>query len=210
MIERLTSLGIGEATQPREMPPRRSPWFLDNGAFLAWKRGTSFDHDAFRAAVTAACAHHTAPDWIVVPDVVADADATIALAREYVPALRPLRFPLAIVVQDGMTPETFPLWSEADVIFVGGSLAWKLAHAHEWCRAARERGKPCHIGRVGSARRVRWARSIAADSIDSCVPLFSRQNLANWHAALTDTAHVQLAFGWTPPPARELRRSDAA
>lgn len=205
LIAQLTSLGVGEATQPYEFPPRRTPWFLDNGAFTQWRKGLPFDVAGFERAVSAARAHPAQPEWVVVPDVVADAPATLALAAEWVPRLRALGFRCALVVQDGMEPETWPLWDVADVVFVGGSLQWKLAEAHRWCRAAREHGKPCHIGRVGSARRVLWARSICADSIDSCVPLWSADNLRTWSSALLDAAPTQLQFGWTPPPATARR-----
>lgn len=207
LIARLSALGVGEATQPREMPPRRAPWFLDNGAFAAWRAGKSFDATAFERALAMSSSVATRPEWVVVPDVVGDAAATIALAREWLPRLRALGFRCALAVQDGMTPETFPLWGEIDVIFVGGTLKWKLANAHAWSVAAHEHGVELHIGRVGSARRVEWAASILADSIDSCVPLWSADQLRVWHAALV-RGLVQMSFPWsppTPPPAREMR-----
>lgn len=207
LIATLTAMGVGEATQPWEFPPRRAPWFLDNGAFTFWQKGLPFDHAGFVRAVVAALMHSPRPDWVVIPDVVGDAVATFALAAHYLPVLKALGFRCAFVVQDGMTPETFPLWSLADVIFVGGSLPWKLAESHRWCLAARLRGLHCHIGRVGSARRVVWARSICADSIDSCVPLWSADNLRNWSGALFDGAPQQLQFGWTPPPATVKKAS---
>lgn len=205
LVAQLTALGVGEVTQPWEFPPRRTPWFLDNGAFTQWRKGLPFDCAGFERVITAARAHSRQPEWVVVPDVVADAPSTLALAAEWVPRLREMKFRCSLVVQDGMMPEAWPLWDVADVIFVGGSLPWKLSEAHRWCRAAREHGKPCHIGRVGSARRVLWARSICADSIDSCVPLWSADNLRNWSGALYDEAPTQLQFGWTPPPATARR-----
>lgn len=205
LIAELEALGVGEATQPWEWPPRRTPYFLDNGAFTFWRKGMPFDHVGFARTVAAAAAHPTPPEWVVVPDVVADAEATLAMSAEWVPRLKAHGFRCALVVQDGMTPETWPLWGVADVVFVGGSLPWKLAEAHRWCLAARARGLRCHIGRVGSARRVRWARSICVDSIDSCVPLWSADNLRNWAGALRDPSPQQLQFGWTPPPATAKR-----
>jgi len=97
-----------------------------------------------------------------------------------------LRFYLA--VQDGM--------AAADVraaiagfggIFVGGTLSWKLQTGASWVRLAHELGLPCHVGRVGTARRVRWARRIGADSIDSCLPLWSKEQLAGFVSALGAT-----------------------
>lgn len=63
--------------------------------------------------------------------------------------------------------------------------------ARAWVRFAHARGMPVHIGRVGTARRVRWARRIGADSIDSCVPLWSRENLDVFAAAL-DSRQMEL------------------
>ena len=54
----------------------------------------------------------------------------------------------------------------------------------EWVKVAHELGVKCHIGRVGTARRVRWAARIGADSIDSALPLWSKENLAVFIDAL--------------------------
>jgi hypothetical protein len=71
-----------------------------------------------------------------------------------------------------------------DGIFVGGTLGWKLRTGDAWVRFAHARGLPVHVGRVGTARRVGWARRIGADSIDSCLPLWSRENLEAFAAAV--------------------------
>jgi len=44
--------------------------------------------------------------------------------------------------------------------------------------------RPVHIGRVGTAKRVRWARRIGASSIDSALPLWSADKLRTFVAAL--------------------------
>ena len=69
-------------------------------------------------------------------------------------------------------------------IFVGGSLAWKLATGAAWAKLARRRGLRCHIGRVGTADRVHWARSIGATSIDSALPLRAGEHLDSFLGAL--------------------------
>lgn len=51
-------------------------------------------------------------------------------------------------------------------------------------RFANEAGLPCHIGRVGTAKRVRWAIEVGADSIDSSLPLFAARNLEPFLRAL--------------------------
>lgn len=90
-----------------------------------------------------------------------------------------LRVPWYLVTQDGMTA--------ADVrgavgdgfggLFVGGTLPWKLETGAAWCALARELKIPCHIGRVGTPRRVAWAHRSGATSIDSSLPLWSDGNL---------------------------------
>lgn len=57
-----------------------------------------------------------------------------------------------------------------------GRLPWKLASGWWWTRLAHAMGKPCHIGRISGRERVRLVKSWGADSIDSCVPLWSADN----------------------------------
>jgi len=72
----------------------------------------------------------------------------------------------------------------------GGSLAWKLETSARWVQLAHARGMRWHIGRVGTADRVRWARDVSADSIDSSLPLRHREHLTRFLAALdTSTTH---------------------
>lgn len=94
--------GWGECTQPDEYPPRRRPWFADNGAFKAWRAGRAFDGDAFAAYVARLAAEGAAPEFVVAPDVVAGGGASLALSVAWAPRLAPLGAPLALVVQDGM------------------------------------------------------------------------------------------------------------
>jgi hypothetical protein len=76
--------------------------------------------------------------------------------------------PLALAVQNGIRPDDVePYLDRIKTIFVGGSLEWKVATASEWVRFAHENGKRCHIGRCGNIVRLRWARAIGADSVDS-------------------------------------------
>lgn len=77
-----------------------------------------------------------------------------------------------------------------DGVFVGGSMAWKLATAPRWTKFAHERGMPCHVGRVGTAKRVRWAARIGVDSIDSSLPLWSTAQLRLFIRAV-DASHRQ-------------------
>src|SRR5690606_20810019 len=59
-------------------PHRWMPYALDNGAFPAWTAGKPWDEAAFLEMVKIAAKHRTPPLWVVVPDVVADREATLA------------------------------------------------------------------------------------------------------------------------------------
>lgn len=138
------------------------PYALDNGAWTSHQRGEPFDVPAFDRAVELL---GSGADWIVVPDRVADRDASIALAHEWIPRLRGVA-PLLVAVQDGMTEEDLP-WLGADVgIFLGGSTAWKLDRMRAFGELAARRGCAYHVARVNTARRIARAQEAGATSID--------------------------------------------
>lgn len=97
LLQRLADLDIGECTQRGQLPPRRSPWFYDNGAFADWRGGREFnrfvywrDMKLLRACIGRRAVLGTwwargvrnpatgvvepalfpAPDFIVLPDLV--------------------------------------------------------------------------------------------------------------------------------------------
>jgi len=90
-----------------------------------------------------------------------------------------------------MRPEHVdPVLHHFDGVFVGGSTKWKPRTAFYWVQFAHMRDLPCHIGRISGRRRTRWAKSIGADSIDSCVPLWSADNRRNMLEGLTDPVEL--------------------
>lgn len=190
LLVRLTELGFGEMCVREEYPPRRSPWVLDNGAFKDWRSGQAFDATAFEFVLRrfSMTSRYTRPEFVVIPDVVADASATLALAREWIPKINEILYgevPLAFVVQDGMVEaDVEPLLPHLDWIFVGGTVKWKWLTAARWCAMAHAHGKRCHIGRVGTPALVARARESGADSIDSAFPLWSTEHLDAFVAAL--------------------------
>lgn len=187
LIARLVALGFGECVSRGELPPRRHPWFLDNGAFGDWRSGRTFDGEAYRQDLEEAAALRVPPDFIVCPDIVAGGLDSLAFSlgwRDELGSALPGRR-VYLVVQDGMEASHVRSVSDRfDGLFVGGSLPWKVATGGAWVRTAHELGMPCHIGRVGTARRVRWAQRIGADSIDSCLPLWSAGHLEKFVAAV--------------------------
>lgn len=191
LILELIELEFGECTQPREFPPRRTPWFLDNAAFSAWKKGIPFDAKRFTSAMRLAKDYETPPDFVVVPDKVAEGVESLEFSRSWVELCRPLGAPCYLAVQDGMQIAEDTI-SGFDGIFVGGTLEWKIQTGHEWVTLASSIGIPCHIGRVGTAKRIKWAKRIKADSIDSCLPLWSRDNLRIFVNALNNNHQYEL------------------
>ena len=186
LIAELTALGIGEITQRHEVPPRRTPWTLDNGAFGDWRAQRPFDAQQFRGALARA-RNLSQPDFVVVPDRVAQGRDSLALSLDWRDECADVAPPY-LVVQDGMTEDdVVEVLESFDGLFVGGTLPWKLLTGAAWVRLAHAQGRRCHVGRVGTAKRVAWAKRIGADSIDSSLPLWSRSKMAGFVAAIRST-----------------------
>ena len=138
--------------------PDSLQWAVDNGAFKG------FDAAAFIESLTR---FHGAPGclWVVAPDVVADAAATLALFAEWEPRLHADGWPVAFVAQDGQGDS--PPWDSFECLFIGGSTAYKLGpDARRLAGAAKARGKLVHMGRVNSIERMEYAHRIGCDSVD--------------------------------------------
>lgn len=165
-------------------------WCADNGAYSdKWVEGKwwSWLSADRQLGNLERCLFATAPD------VVGDAEATWERSRPWLPRIRELGYPVAYVGQNGLGD--LP-WEEFDVLFLGGSLEcvpcgyvwsrevkpkrrqpcptcgrimgeWKLgAVAREATAEAVRRGMPVHMGRVSSAKRFAYARSIGCASVD--------------------------------------------
>jgi hypothetical protein len=204
LVVRLAAAGIGELAVRGELstPPRRTPWAYDNGAFRDWTAGRSFDRAAFDFDVNVRLRRQwyrdNPPDFIVAPDVVAGGAASLAFSLPFAAELRDLA-PTYLAVQDGMTADAVrAALADFDGLFVGGTLPWKLATGAQWVEVAHAASKPCHVGRVGTADRVRWAYAIGADSIDSALPLRDTGHLLSFLAAVRgeQPARAQLAMGF--------------
>lgn len=138
-------------------------WAADNGCF-----GKGYPGDdkylqwlnKFTNIQRASCLFATAPD------VVGDAVATLKRSAPWLPKIRALGYPAALVAQDGLNPETTP-WVTFDVLFIGGTTSWKLgADVKRLIIAAHEKAKPVHIGRVNSQRRFLAFAALGCASVD--------------------------------------------
>jgi hypothetical protein len=139
------------------------PWAADNACFTA---GDRFDGTAWLAWLGTLLPWRRTCLFAVAPDVVGDAVATLERATPYLPRIRALGLPAAYVSQDDADRHPVP-WDALDVLFVGGTTAWKLSE-RSWalCREAKGRGKRVHAGRVNSLRRLRACRAGLVDSVD--------------------------------------------
>jgi hypothetical protein len=175
-------------------------WFYDNGAFEDWRAGRAFDAATFELEINAlaeGCRAPTSgglrapkPDFVVLPDRVGDGGESLGISLDWLGRLGSV-LPWALAVQDGGVPEEIPWDAPPSVLFVGGTLAWRRSTAAEWVRSAHAQGRRCHIGRVGSRSRVRWALDIGADSIDSSLPLCSKAHWRRFAGALAGQAQTR-------------------
>ncbi len=135
-------------------------WGLDNGAY----RG--FDPESFSRRLAWAARHPKRCLWVVCPDVVADARATLERFQVWRDTIRPTGLPLAFVGQDGAEDLDIP-WKEFLCWFVGGSTRWKLSQASaDLVDEAKRRGCWVHLGRCNSQRRLQAAYDMGCDSVD--------------------------------------------
>jgi len=104
--------------------------------------------------------------FVVAPDVVADAGATLLRFKLWRPTLDHYALPIAFVAQDGQENRVVP-WDAIRCLFIGGSTHWKLGrHARRLIADAKDRGKWVHVGRVNTLRRMWLFSSIGVDSFD--------------------------------------------
>lgn len=166
-------------------------WCADNGAF-----GKGFPGEAKWWQWVCGLPYEKALcEFVTAPDVVFDAGATLARSMPWLPQIRALGYPAALVAQNGLESLTVP-WDEFDVLFLGGDDEWKLGpHARCLAGEARQRGKRVHMGRVNSWRRLALASLSDCDSADGTYVRFGPdKNIAKVETWLDDINHASL-FG---------------
>jgi len=136
------------------------PYALDNDAFSAFTHGTEWDEHAWLELISWARMSIQKPMWAVVPDVVGDALKTIEKWFRFSPVVDAAKIKTAFAVQDGMDADDVP--SNADVVFVGGTTAWKWRTAEMWCSTFPR----VHIGRVNTLEKLWFCERIGAESVD--------------------------------------------
>lgn len=144
-------------------------WCADNGCFTK-----NFNEDRWWLWLQAQVEHLDTCLFATAPDVVGDAVSTLELAKVWLPRIRGLGFPAALVAQDGLEDLAVP-WDSFDCLFIGGSTEWKLGEsAKQLCLEAKRRKKWLHIGRVNSNKRFRYSEvELQADSCDGTFLVFA-------------------------------------
>lgn len=180
---------IDTPAQGNRRPPGVT-WCADNGCFgLGWPGPVGYTRWLERHRADAVrCLFATAPD------VVGDAVATLARSMPFMPIIRSLGYPAALVAQDGLENLDVP-WNRFDVLFIGGSTEWKLGPAAaDLVAQAKRRGKHVHMGRVNSRKRLFYAADIGCDSVDGTYLVFgpatNLPKLLGWLDQLTDRKEV--------------------
>jgi hypothetical protein len=155
-------LGFIDTPAQGNVRPAGVVWCADNGCF-----GKGYPGDEKWLAWLGRNAHAAADClFATAPDIVGDAAGTLERSAPFLPMIRAMGYPAALVAQDGLEDLEVP-WDAFDVLFIGGSTGWKLgAAARDLIAQAKTRGKWVHMGRVNSERRYRYAHEVGVDSVD--------------------------------------------
>ncbi len=143
-------------------PPMR--YAIDNGAWTAHLREEAWDEAPWLSLLEE---HGPAADFVVVPDIVAGGDESLARSIQYLPAVHSHAELALIPVQDGMTaPQLRPLLGPRVGLFVGGTTEFKEQTLAAWSALCREKRAWCHVGRVNTVRRTFLCSNALVDSVD--------------------------------------------
>lgn len=141
-------------------------WICDNGAFTG-----KFDESRFFAFLERFSEYKSQCVCAVAPDVVGDAQKTLALFPRYASRIHALGYRVGFVAQDGQEEFPFPL--NFDVLFVGGTSRWKLGDAATSCiKRAQALGKWVHVGRVNTRKRIQHFALLKVNSVDGTHIIF--------------------------------------
>lgn len=186
------------------------PYALDNGAFAAWDQKNNIWHEdrwiehkwkillmwASVATIPRNGGYVKLPPlWAIVPDVPGNSDRTLERWERYATYVqREFGFPLAIAVQDGMTPDIVRSLSPApDVICVGGTTEWKWATVEMWAQEF----KRVHLLRCNLIERVIYLEGLGVESCDGTGwnkgHRDRTQALEDWARGLTARTSMPLA-----------------
>lgn len=143
-------------------------WAADNDAF------SGFNPKKYLKMLDGIAGAKNPPAFVTAPDVVCDHFATTDLLCKWLPELRQRGLPVGFVLQNGCeaawdyhigSGAWFP-WEEVDCFFIGGDTAFKFSPFIQHFTAFAAHEKWIHMGRVNSAKRLRYAMRIGCHSCD--------------------------------------------
>jgi hypothetical protein len=152
-------------------PRRWLPYAIDNGKFSAWGKDQAFGgnvdmgkvewtEELFFNLLDRCVLCRYKPLWVSVPDEVGNPEQTLYLWDLYEKRIRDYGWPLAFVVQDGMSPKDVP--KSAEVVFLGGSTEWKWRNAALFGAVFPR----IHVGRVNWVDKLEFCDRLGAESCD--------------------------------------------
>lgn len=151
-------------------------WAADNRCYVL---GEKFDFDQYLSFCWQVKPYSGRCLFVAAPDVVGDAEKTLARWHKHYQPLHQVGLPLAYVAQDGL--ERLPR-VDFQALFIGGTTAYKLGPtARRLIADARRAGLWVHVGRVNSIARMRYFWHLGADSVDGTDVCFGpKKNLPKW------------------------------
>jgi hypothetical protein len=167
--QRAPSHAYGRVWTPNHRRPG-TPYIVDNGEYVAAKNGEEWSKEAWTDLLDTVAAHPWPPDFVVLPDVYNDAEATLERHREHIDEVLSRGLRPAAVIQPGMDETTQLRLAErigAGVAFVGGENRWKRTMGQQMVADAHDLGLAVHIGNPGVPGGLEWAVRIGADSVDT-------------------------------------------
>ncbi|WP_457679206.1 hypothetical protein [Thermovibrio sp.] len=174
-------------------------WGFDNGAFGDYLKGKEFDSDRYKRALEGAlkiAEKFHPPCLAVIPDIVGGGQKSLELSLNWLDReLRHIPFNWYLAVQDGMNveevKEALLSYPQIRGLFLGGTDEFKKT-AKVWSSLAHSLGRKFHYARAGSVRKVKEAIRAEADSLDSALPLWSKEKLSRFIRALTTPTQLEL------------------
>lgn len=138
------------------------PWASDNQAFTG-----KFNALEYATWLKKFEPYRDSCLFVVIPDVVGDANKTLELYAKYRDNPMYDGWPVAFVAQDGQ--EYLPLPDYFDTLFIGGTTNWKVSQAAIECiKIAQALGKRIHIGRVNYGKRYNWFAGLPGSEDFTC------------------------------------------
>lgn len=189
---------VGYMSQPESnRPPPAGVWAFDNGCVMKGPTGVPvpnprWSEGKWRGKLERYVDESGRCLFAVLPDVVCDHQATLARSLPWSDRIRELGYPVALALQNGAEDDPALPWDAFDVAFIAGDDPFKVGRAgHLLATRAREHGKPVHMGRVNSARRLRRAAVMGCQTADGTFLRWApRTNVPRMLAWLDDLAAV--------------------